>query len=413
MKRIFTIFALFLFALLCGCMVQVHFAGEPRPVSTTAPSARQTAAVVSSNTAKDEIRTVWLSYMELNPEKLDTEEAFRKRVQNLLEPMTALSVTDVFLQVRPFADAIYPSKLFPSSSAVVRHRGDPLPLDFLAVFLSEAKQANLRVHAWINPFRVSSSVGDVAAFKNDPAVGPLLNSKGAPCVIAWNGGVYFDPASAKVQSLIVRGVHELLETYDLAGVHIDDYFYPTDDASFDSESFAAYQRSGGKDDLLSFRRKNVSALLQELYQEVKSFGSDKVFSVSSSADIEKNENVFAADVKLWGSADGYCDWLIPQIYFGFSHETRPFEQCAKEWRTRCTNKSVRLLGGLAAYKVGKEDPFAGTGIAEWTSSETILGDQVKALRKCSYDGFALFSASFLNFDKKLCAKVLKNLKDVI
>ena len=413
MKRIFIILALFLFALFCGCTVQVRFAGEPRPVSTTAPSAQQAAAVVPSNTAKDEIRAVWLSYMELNPEKLDTEEAFRKRVRILLEPMTALSVTDVFLQVRPFADAIYPSKLFPSSSAVVRRRGDPLPLDFLAVFLSEAKQANLRVHAWINPFRVSSSVDTIASFKDDPAVGPLLNSKGAPCVIAWNGGLYFDPSSAKVQRLIVRGVHELLETYDLAGIHIDDYFYPTDEVSFDSESFAAYQESGGKDDLLSFRRKNVSALLQKLYQEVKSFGSDKVFSVSPSVDIEKNENVFAADVKLWGSADGYCDWLIPQIYFGFSHETRPFEQCAKEWRTLCTNKNVRLLCGLAAYKVGKDDSFAGSGSAEWTASETILGDQVKALRKHGYDGFALFSASFLNFDKKLCAKVLKNLKDVI
>ena len=416
MKRIFPFAALLLAALLCGCTVQVRFAGEPfsKPEATAAvPAAASVSAAPANAAAAQEIRAVWVSFAELNPEKAQTEAEFRRHAAGLLAPMQALSVTDVFLQVRPFADAIYPSKLFPSSSAVVRRRGDALPLDFLAVFLSQAKSAGLRVHAWINPYRVSSATGNVSAFEADPAVGPLLKTAGAPCVLSWNGGVWLDPACPAVQRLIVHGVRELLRNYDLVGIHVDDYFYPTDDAAFDEKSYAAYLKSGEKGDLLSFRKENVSRLVRTLYKTVKSFGAEKVFSVSPSADIEKNETVYAADVRLWGSADGYCDWLIPQIYFGFRHETRPFGETAKDWRALCTGKNVRLLAGLAAYKIGRDDLFAGTGSAEWTQNATILGDQVQLLRQNGYDGFSLFSASFLNFDQKIRAKVLKNLKDVL
>ncbi len=420
MKRIYTLAAFLLAVLLCGCTVKVRFAGPP--AAAPAPSAVSGGAVPAAAgvfgallpaAAEGEVRGVWVSYTELNPEKLQTKTAFRRRVRRLLSPMKALSVTDVFLQVRPFADSIYPSKLFPSSSAVVRHRGDKLPLDFLAVFLSEAKAAGLRVHAWINPYRVSTSTEQVLSFAADPAVGPLLKEDGAPCVLAWNGGVYLDPASAAVQKLVVRGVRELLETYDLAGVHIDDYFYPTADAAFDAQRYEAYRSNGGTADLLSFRKAHVSRLVRMLYRTVKESGKEKVFSISPAADIEKNEQVFAADVRLWGSENGYCDWLIPQIYFGMHHETRPFAACVKEWRALCTSRNVRLLAGLAAYKIGKEDAFAGTGSEEWKRNTAILGDQVLLLRQNGLDGFALFSASFLNFDKKLCAKVLKNLKDVL
>lgn len=418
MKRFLLLAALLLMGgLFCSCTVEVHFASPQQSAASETQTAAQIepAQTSASDAAgeQNEIRAAWVSYTELNPKRLRSEADFQAHVKTLLAPLTALSVTDVFLQVRPFADAIYPSALFAPSSCVVRRRGDTLPFDFLAVFLSQAKEAHLRVHAWINPYRVSTSAGDEAAFQSDPAVGALLKKKGAPCVLPWNGGVYLDPASEDVQTLIVNGVKELLETYELSGVHLDDYFYPTADAAFDSGSFAAYQKEGGKADLLSFRRENVSRLMQRLYKAVKSFGSDKVLSVSPSADIEKNETVFGADVRRWGREAGFCDWLIPQLYFGFLHETRPFVRCAEAWKALCKNKSVRLLGGLAAYKIGKSDAFAGAGAEEWTHAKTILGDQVLALRKAGFGGFALFSASFLRFDKKLCATVLKNLKDVL
>ena len=418
MKRIFLL-AVLLLLLLCGCTVQVHFAGEAQPLPETVSASGEEASSSSPTTLlqpeaeKEEIRAVWVSYSELNPEKTRDEAAFRRRVRQLLAPMQTLSVTDIFLHVRPFADSICPSALFASSSAVVSRRGDSLPFDCAAVFLSEAEKAGARVHAWINPYRVSAKTGDVSAFAEDPAVGALLKKKGPPCVLAWNGGVYLDPASADVQTLIVQGARELLEHYAFAGVHIDDYFYPTDDAAFDAESYKAYLASGGTDDLFAFRRENVSRLLRSLYAALKSFGAEKIFSVSPAADIERNENVLFADVKRWACEDGFCDWLIPQIYFGFANETRPFEDCAAQWRTLCGGRNVRLLGGLVAYKIGRDDLFAGSGRVEWKTDAAILKHQVLTLRSLGYDGFALFSASFLNFDKKLSAKVLKNLKDVL
>jgi uncharacterized lipoprotein YddW (UPF0748 family) len=99
-------------------------------------------------------------------------------------------------------------------------------------------------------------------------------------VVVTEKGIYFNPASENVRKIITDGARELLEKYDIKGIHIDDYFYFEDCGDFDARQYSVYTSLGGKLELSSWRRENVSTLLSTLYSAVKAYGQDKIFSVS-------------------------------------------------------------------------------------------------------------------------------------
>ena len=356
------------------------------------------------------IRGVWFSYLELKNAPKKTEAEFSSYLDERFETLRKLSVNCVFVQVRPFADAIYESGIFPSSACVVKNRGEKLPFDFLKIITERAKSFSISVHAWINPYRILSQEesGDcLFETKN----GKTLSF---PDVVSLDEGLYFSPASLKAQRLVILGVREILQNYDVDGIHIDDYFYPTTDGKIDEAFFEEYEESGGSLSLSEWRRENVNALVRGIYREVKESSKSRIFSISPGGNIEKNRDVYFADVEKWGSDEGFCDLLIPQIYFGFENENLPFEDCAKSWRKIVTNKNVSLCAGLALYKVGKDDPNAGeSGRNEWKTEESIIARQVDFLRNENYSGFCLYSLQFVNFNEKLLANELKSLESVI
>ena len=89
--------------------------------------------------------------------------------------------------------------------------------------------------------------------------------------------------------------------------------------------------------------------------------------------------------------------IIPQLYFGFENETMPFEKTLDKWCDLCEGSSVRLAVGLALYKIGKEDEFAGAGKYEWLKNSDIISRQIEMLKEKEVSGYALFSASYLKF----------------
>lgn len=336
----------------------------------------------------------WLSYIELLPVGFDgSEKSYRSYIDDIGERLSEWKVTDLFVQVRPFCDAIYPSELSVSSSAVVGVQGEKLPFDFLSVIIEEMKEKNINVHGWINPLRVQN-VFDLSKLSDDN-IAKKWYTEGSLNVKEASGGLYLNPASRQVHTLLTDTVKELMSNYDLKGIHIDDYFYPTDDISFDVEEYASYTERGGSLELSSYRREVISSVVKALYDTVKTFGDDKLFSVSPSADIEKNQNVLFADVKRWGSEEGFCDMIIPQIYFGFENDSKPFYETASLWRNTVTNSS-QLCVGLASYKVGKEDRFAGKGKDEWKENENIISDQIKCAKELGYSGVCYYSVSYIN-----------------
>ena len=106
--------------------------------------------------------------------------------------------------------------------------------------------------------------------------------------------------------------------------------------------------------------------------------------------------------------------IIPQIYYGFENETMPFENCLEEWKNICTNENVKLVPGLALYKSGQTDDFAGeTGKDEWINYNDVIKRQVICLEDADCSGFSLYSSSYVNFNETFLGAQLNELKSVL
>jgi len=294
----------------------------------------------------------------------------------------------VFVHVRPFSDAIYPSEIFPWSDILTGTQGKNPGYDPLGILCELARQRGLRLHAWINPFRVTRMDKDLSSL----AAGHPALAHGDDGWVREAGGQYFwNPAVPEAHSLIYDGARELLRRYTLAGIHIDDYFYPTTAPSFDKAQYEGYLADGGVLGLHDWRREMISQFVAGLYRTVKQENPAAVLSVSPVADMEKNANLHYADVPRWLREPGYADWIIPQIYFGFENSALPFEATAKAWAALPRHEGCLVLPGLAAYKAGLEDAFAGAGKDEWKNNKDIIAREVAFSRSLGWEGFALFS----------------------
>lgn len=350
----------------------------------------------------------WLSYIELSVTgDRNTKEKYEKYIKGLFENMKQLKVSDVFVHARAFGDALYESELFPESEYISGADFDPL-----AVVIDIAKQYGITVHAWINPYRIGKT-DDMSLLPENHIVNKLSEEEKESTVFASGGKLYLNPCSQKAQKLIIDGAKELLQKYDIGGIHIDDYFYPQDCGDFDSLQYESYVKQGGNLSLADFRRENVSSLVSGLYSAVKQYGKDKLFTVSPCADIEKAYSELYADVYLWCSKEGYADIIIPQIYFGFENEKQPFKSCLESWLKITDCEKVMLVPGLALYKAGQKDLNAGTGQNEWLNNSDVIKRQIEHALSSDCDGFALYSASYINFYETFSADESNNIKSVI
>ena len=387
--------ALLAVLLLCGVYIMTH---------RTAPEKEMT-----------EIRAVWISYPELSMKGEDdrSEKAFREKAETMCRNIAENGMNTVFLHVRPCSDAFYRSEIYPFSEYLTGKEGENPGYDPLEIFCDLAEKYDLSLHAWINPFRICS----VRNRNTRAAENPMHRlSEIEGCVIEADGGLYYNPAAPQVQALILDGVRELLQNYPVDGVHIDDYFYPTTDDSADALQYADYRKSGGVLSRDAWRRDTVNRWIRAMYSAVKSFGADKIFSISPCADIRRNTETLYADVAEWAEAEDCCDWLIPQLYVGLEHESLPFVRTAEQWQALTKSDTVRLIFGLSVYKSGTEDRYAGTGSREWLEHTDILSRQLQWLRSSArYDGFALYSYSYAFGENttKYSESEIKNLIDVL
>lgn len=153
-----------------------------------------------------------------------------------------------------------------------------------------------------------------------------------------------------------------------------------------------------------------------MYDLVKSREGNILFGISPCADSEKCRNVYFGDVEKWCAEDGYIDYIIPQIYFGFENGKMPFEKTARKWETLCSGSNVKLICGIGAYKCGNTDENAGEGKNEWLENVNILSRQYEYISKSQvYQGFSLFSYSYVfggNLNE-ISEKEIKNLVDML
>ena len=383
--------------------------------ATAAPkpaSPKTTAGTNKPAETQTELRGIWISCYDYISAAGKTRSEYKAETDKMFKSIADCGFNTAFVHMRAFSDAFYESDIYPYSSFVAGTEGASLPFDPFKVVLESAKKYGISVHGWINPFRVSTKNDPSLLSASNPAKKILDggNSEGEVCIL--KNGIYYNPACVSNHKLILDGVREIIGKYDIDGIHIDDYFYPSTDKSIDSKQYSQYKASGGALSLAEWRRASVNSFVSSLYSTVKATNSNLTVSISPAAQIEKNKNELYADCALWLSSKGYADIIIPQIYFGFEHETLGFQSLLAEWAALPRNPQIKLVCGLAAYKCGKNDAYAGAGSAEWQENTDILARQLKCIRKNkNYSGFVVFSYKDLN--RAACKTEIQNLKEAV
>ena len=351
---------------------------EEEPPKVTVPS------------SGEETKAVWISYLEYQSILTGkTEKQFTNSIRTMFGNLANDGFNTVFAHVRSHSDAMYDSDIFPWSVYCTGTEGKDPGFDPLEIMVREAHNAGLKIEAWINPYRVKNSTDTSKIASSSPAYEWLGIGK---VVIVDGTGIFYNPADEDVIELVVAGVEEIVRNYDVDGVHFDDYFYPTTAENFDKDYYNSYKSSGGGMKLGAWRRQNVNTLIKEVYSAIKAIDSSCRFGVSPAGNLETNYNNLYCDVYTWVTSKGYIDYICPQIYFGFNNKSRPYLEVLDEFSNIITNKDIELIVGLAAYKCGAEDTYAGAdGKTEWLKNSDILSRQVMAAREDEhYGGFALY-----------------------
>ncbi len=348
------------------------------------------------NPKNENIIGVWINYNEIYSiiEACETQPQLNEKINSMLNEFQKYNINTIFLHTRAFDDCFYNSEIYPPSEYSVNDEGK-LKFDVLKSFIDCSKDLNIEIHAWINPYRIRKD-NKIDLINKNTLAGELYakNPQDQRLIITENS-IFYNPAYIEVQKHVLSGIKEILDNYNVDGIHIDDYFYPTTSETIDTEMYNEYIKKGGSLSLADFRRQNVNSLLTSIYSFVKTYSNDLVFSISPSADIKADYNSHYADVKLWASQKGYADFIIPQIYFGFQHETMPFEKVLNDWINLKTD-NCKMAIGLSVYKSGETDIFAKSGSNEWIDNTDILKRQIQIINNNeNLNGYSYYSSSYL------------------
>ena len=355
-------------------------------ISITVVSEENNHKVKAVNTAtfdeiSEDMKGIWVSYITLDMQNSDkSEDAFKSKIEEIINTSKESGFNTLIVQVRPFCDALYNSSYYPWSHTLTGTQGENPLYDPLQIMCDMCHDNGLKIHAWINPYRVSSSetpsqLSDDNPYIKDPTIG-----------FEHNGNIYLDPSNQKAVRLIVNGVTEIVRKYDVDGIQFDDYFYPENSDNTDDDVYRIYAEN--EDTPLSkeeWRAQNVNTMIQKVYQAIHKNSDKIVFGISPQGNISNNM-ALGADVKKWCENEGYIDYICPQIYFSLDNPALTFEDSLDQWLNINAHDALRLYIGLAGYK-GGTDEDEGT----WLDNDDILKNEIEICQEKGTDGIILYS----------------------
>ena len=341
----------------------------------------------------EEDRYVFISYIDYSYLKGKDENILKEEINKMVLNIKENNFNGIILQVRAFSDAIYYSKIFSPSLYIVNNENDKLKLDMLDYFIKLSHENNIKLIAWINPYRIRSN-NDISSISGNNIVNKYLNTSS----VEVKNGIYFNPAKDEVLDLIIKGVLEIVKNYDVDGILYDDYFYPS--KTCDLNDYKLYKLNGGLKSLEDFRRDNINKLIRKTYEKIKEVNSDVLFGISPSGNMNNNYNAEYLDINYL-IENKIVDFIMPQIYYGFDNTNLPFVNTVNSWSNLVKDTNIKFYVALALYKSGLEDKYAKTGINEWINNNDIISKQIIVSRNTyNYEGFSIFRYDYLFNSKK-------------
>lgn len=315
---------------------------------------------------KREFRGAWLHVIGQTQWQNKTTEQAKRYIDDQFQKLQDAGCNAVIFQVRPTADAMYPSELEPWTAWLTGKRGKaPSPAwDPLQYAIEQAHSRGMEFHAWLNPYRVTSSPKDVLPQSH-------MANREPHRFVKFNGQTFFDPAYKENRDFICDVVRDIVGRYDVDAIHIDDYFYPYPAGAkkFNNDD-ASYRKFGNGMDRNDWRRHNVDLLIEQLNGTIKATKPWVRFGVSpfgiwrnkksdprgsESSGLQNYDDLYA-DVLLWAQ-NGWIDYLAPQLYWTLDMKAAPSRHLAQWWNDNANGVDV-YIGQDVNRTMNNADPKA-------------------------------------------------------
>ncbi|NGO08152.1 family 10 glycosylhydrolase [Streptomyces sp. HC44] len=384
-------------------MTRRAFAGVMLAGLTTAGGAAAWAATTGGGEDEDEtaeprrragageLRGMWLSTVANRdwPSRTGLTAA-QQRTQLLAHLDTAVRcrLNTVVFQVRPTADALWPSPYEPWSQYLTGVQGKDPGWDPLGTAVEEAHARGLELHAWFNPYRIANHADPAKLIASHPA------RKHPGWVVPYGGKLYYNPGLPEVRAFVQDAMLDAVKKYAVDAVHWDDYFYPypvPGEAFDDDAAYAKY--GGGFPNRAAWRRDNTDKLVRETAARVKKTRPATQFGISpfgvwrnaatdslgsdTQAGVQTYDDLYA-DTRKW-VREGWIDYICPQIYWNIGFAAADYAKLLPWWAKVAEGSRTKLYVGEALYKAGDPaQPEAWQAPAELSRHLTLAKEHPQA-----------------------------------
>lgn len=323
----------------------------------------------AADNPKREFRGAWLhiigqsQYQDIQQKGSDK---LKEYIVDQIDKLHRTGCNAVIFQVRPSADAAYISDIEPWTSWITGKRGTaPNPVwDPLEFAVEQAHKRGMELHAWLNPYRVTSSPKDILPSDHISKLHPER-------FFRYDGKVFFDPAYQENRDYICTVVRDITKRYDIDAIHIDDYFYPYPVAGKKIPDDASFKKFGSGENIADWRRHNVDMLIEQMHDAIKETKPWVRFGVSpfgiwrnkktdprgSDSNGLQNYDGLYADVLLWAK-NGWVDYLAPQLYWTLDFKAAPSRHLAHWWNDNSQGVDV-YIGQDVQRTMTNADPNTG------------------------------------------------------
>ncbi|MFI3239444.1 MAG: family 10 glycosylhydrolase [Bacteroidales bacterium] len=300
---------------------------------------------------KREFRGAWMHTVFQGQYAKQSTTENKAYLMDQLDKLQAAGVNAIVFQVRPQADAFYNSNFEPWSRFLSGTAGvAPSPAwDPLQFMIEQSHARGMELHAWLNPYRVTTSKGEKLPKDH-------IYYKHPERFVEYDGKKYFDPGVPENREFIENVVKDIITKYDVDAIHMDDYFYPYPVAGVDfpdGKSFAKNNPNGlSRGD---WRRENVNLLIKEIHESIETYKPWVRFGISpfgiwrnkakdprgSESNGLQNYDELYADVILW-TEQGWVDYMVPQLYWALDHPRAASLPLAYWWNDYANNRHMYI-----------------------------------------------------------------------